>query len=118
MRKETLIGIGAIIATYELSMFSFSRGVRRRAKEARYDITDKSILEVHHRDPRYRSNDDSESNAVALTRPEHAYEHMIMARRSSNADDKEANLWAVDEIKTRMTPQERKEFNRMIGRRH
>lgn len=107
----------ATLGLLAVALCGFSKDQRNQLKNQRTDINDKSKLEIHHINPVYRGGESTLDNGEAVTRPEHAYEHWKEAMNSCNREDRDANYWAVKKIIQRMTPEELKEFNKMISRR-
>ncbi|MBU1117546.1 HNH endonuclease [Patescibacteria group bacterium] len=91
----------------------FSRQQKDKARR-QHPQCGQVALEVHHKNPYYQSRDDSDNNAVAVTRPEHAIEHFRLATNSTEWSDAKINYWAVNQIVKRMTPSELNEFNRKL----
>lgn len=88
-----------------------------RVKQIRRDSDPTTLnkrLESHHLTLVHFGGRTTLSNLFALTVPEHAMIHWIMA---NNNEDKEANSWATRQIIVRMTAPELKDFNKMIVKR-
>jgi hypothetical protein len=115
VEREILVGLGCLAVAYELSTFAFSRRLKQEEKQKRGLPT--SMLEAHHKTPRYLGGSDSLENMEILTRPEHALTHWLRALIAPDHDQASAEYWAVSQIVRRMTPSELQQFNSEIKRR-
>ena len=88
-----------------------------RVKQIRRDSDPTTLnkrLESHHLTLVHFGGRTDLTNLFALTVPEHAMIHWMMA---NNGEDKEANSWATKQIVHRMTDLELRDFNKMIVKR-
>jgi hypothetical protein len=116
MRKEleAAVAIGGLLA---LSTLGISVDVRRKVKDKRVDVLDKSQLEIHHIHEIWQGGNGDEENLVAVRKPEHALLHYKEARKARDKDTMSAEYWAVRAIVRRMKPEEIGEFNAMVNGR-
>ena len=89
--------------------------MRRKQKAKQGDRCGRSgrrvRLEVHHVTPRHEGGTNSEKNAIAVSKTEHAFLHRRMAREGRKP---KANEWAEKAIVRRMTKEERKEYEMIV----
>ena len=91
--------------------------LKRKLKSERSGDPDDADLEISHDVPRFMGGTDDEDNLRAVTRPEHAFSHYVLAQATRNKKEKSINLQAVESIVTRMTKDELKLFNLMLRRK-
>lgn len=106
LEPEALQAIGVISVAIAFQL-------RQRLKAQRPDKNPEE-LEIHHIQPRYKKGGDNEENLLPLTTAEHAWSHFVLAQSAKNGRDKRANEWAVEAIKSRMTPEEAQRFYDMV----
>lgn len=97
-----------------LQSLPFTQRQKEKAK-SKHPLNGQVPLEVDHIDPYYRSRNDSDENAQAVTRPQHAIKHHELAVQSEEWVDARVNYWAVGQIVRRMTPKELAEFNEKLS---
>lgn len=71
-------------------------------------------LEFVHIIPKYMNGSSDDSNTNALRRPEHAFQHQLIAESQQVWSDAHKNYSAVSLIVSRMTPQEKIEFDTLL----
>lgn len=75
----------------------------------------KSTETAHAVIPKYRGGKLSPENRAELSRPLHAFHHLLIEESLPKGRDHEANRSAVSLIVQRMTPNELAEFNKLVA---